>query len=156
MKCLDNMVIAFVGDSHVRNSYRCLADMLTSGGSKLATGRYSEAWNEPGEPENWPKYSHIFLEERPDSDPGGGLNGSDSEAIGGHLGVVPEDLMHTHELSCRNQHKVHRHDYSFTVRGSGGTNVRLDFYWLPWGGDRPLIETTEAVDQMGLPAAEYR
>lgn len=151
MSCLDEKTIAFVGDSHVRNAFRCVADLLTGGSSAHALPHYGEAWNDPEEPSDWPKYYHLDMIS---------VDPAEESKRGRHSNEVPDALLtgttQLHTLSCENHVKVHRHDYSFTAKGPHGTSVKLEFFWQPWGGSKPLLESQDVVEQMGLESAVYR
>mmetsp|Transcript_30815 Transcript_30815/g.87170 ORF Transcript_30815/g.87170 Transcript_30815/m.87170 type:complete len:369 (+) Transcript_30815:895-2001(+) len=159
-RCLRGKRIAFVGDSHLRNAFRCVAEQLTNGTSRRADGCYGQPWNDPSEPGDWPKYSHVSLhsQQQPlaEEEAGGGLSVAAKPWQKGCGSPVPGEAMHMHELSCSNHFKVHRHDYSVALEGPGGRKLELDFYWQPWGGDEPLLETDDFVEQMGWQAATYR
>eukprot|EP00873_Tetraselmis_striata_P029898 jgi/Tetstr1/450162/TSEL_037204.t1 len=136
LRCLSGRRLFFLGDSHVRNLYRCVADELTGGASARAVGRALVARNDPVQPDEWPKYSHLEMRE-----------GAGNTAASG------DD---PHRLSCSNAEKVHRVDYDYDVETGNSSTLRLSFLWNPWPGDAPLLHTPAALEQWGPDGAAYR
>jgi len=136
-RCLNGKRIAFLGDSHLRNLFRCVADELTLGVAGDAVGWPAPALNNASQPISWPNYTHLDMH-------------SPDRGIGGNP-VTNEE----HRLSCSNAAKIHRHDYSYSVQ-EGDTSIELAFLWNPWGGNAPLVQTPEVVAELGPEGASYR
>lgn len=149
MGCLAGRRLVFLGDSHVRNLFRCVADELTAGRARRAVGRPLPARNNASEPAEWPKYSRLEMASPPDS-----AEADDDDDAVGDGGDGDEDV---HRLSCSNFAKIHRVDYEYSVESAGSAPaLQLSFLWNPWAGESALLRTPAALAEWGADGAAYR
>ncbi|KAK9811455.1 hypothetical protein WJX72_004181 [[Myrmecia] bisecta] len=153
MACLANKKIAFLGDSHTRNAFRCFVEVASDRKEALSNGTLHAT-------------STQLLHAYPvpsSADPAVCSEGSGMkcpplyrldyvwQTEGQELppGVVPVPDNHTHALLCSNHHAVHNTDLHISLGHADGASTQLSFYWNPINSEGHAFNSQEELSYAG-------